>query len=146
MPEDERASVGGFRVNDRRRFSPETGEPRDVDCEAQTERQEAEPGDAYAGREGAAFASGSQTGDLSFSSFIFGLSTQVLMLLGEVQPPTGEPVNQDVGAARQLIDILAMLQEKTRGNLESTEQSMLQEMLYNLRMRYVEVTRSAKTG
>jgi hypothetical protein len=70
------------------------------------------------------------------------LSTQVLMLLGEIPNPIDNTVRRDMVAAKQVIDILGMLKEKTRGNLESNEEALFENVLYDLRMRYVELTKS----
>jgi hypothetical protein len=59
------------------------------------------------------------------------------MQLGVMQPPPGLDIKIDREAARQTIDILAMLQQKTKGNLEPSEVSMMEEMLHSLRMAYV---------
>jgi hypothetical protein len=65
---------------------------------------------------------------------------QALMALGEVpNPATGQP-QADLEQARYLIDILGMLQEKTHGNLTSEESTLLEDLLYELRMKYVAQT------
>ena len=74
---------------------------------------------------------------LTFSSFVLGLSTQALMYLGEVSSPDGHKTDVDIEAAQQMIDVLAMLQEKTSRNLDADESQMVQQVLYDLRMRYV---------
>ena len=82
--------------------------------------------------------SGVPWGELSFSSFILGLSTQALMYMGEVAGP-GQSLPTDLAAAKEMIDILTMLQQKTTGNLDSNEQEMIESILFDLRMRYVEL-------
>lgn len=129
--EDEQASQG-FKVEDRRRFS-ETGEARPgaVDAAASTPAQP-EPANAPP-------PSATQHPDeLTFSSFIMGLTTQVLVHLGEIPDPITKQSSADLAAARQLIDILGLLQQKTHGNLDETESELLQGMLYDLRLRFVE--------
>ncbi len=69
-----------------------------------------------------------------------GLSTQALMHLGEIPDPEA-PHGPDLPAAKQMIDLLGILREKTTGNLEAAEEQLLSSMLYDLRMRYVEVSR-----
>jgi hypothetical protein len=79
--------------------------------------------------------------DLTFASFVVGLSTEALALMGEMpHPATGERLN-DLGGAQQLIDIIAILQEKTRGNLSRDEDTLLDAILFDLRMKYVEKAR-----
>ena len=59
------------------------------------------------------------------------------MYLGEVPSPDGHKTDVDIEAAQQMIDVLAMLQEKTSRNLDADESQMVQQVLYDLRMRYV---------
>ena len=76
-------------------------------------------------------------GEINFSSFVVSLATQALMQLGEMQPPPGVELPQDVVGAKQTIDILAMLQAKTKGNLDGSEQKLMTEILHNLRLSFV---------
>src|SRR5262249_23779270 len=78
---------------------------------------------------------------VSFSSFLLGLSTQALLHLGEIEDPASGRVERDLGAAKLVIDILGILQAKTKGNLEQAEDQLLDAVLYDLRMRYVELVR-----
>jgi uncharacterized protein DUF1844 len=79
--------------------------------------------------------------DLTFASFVVGLSTEALALMGEMpHPATGERMNDLVGA-QQLVDIIGILQEKTRGNLSADEETLLEAILFELRMKYVEKAR-----
>lgn len=75
---------------------------------------------------------------VTFSSFVFSLGTSALMLMGEQLDPQQlkQPVN--LGQAKEIIDIISILEEKTRGNLNSEEQTILKDMLYALRMKYVD--------
>lgn len=140
MAEDREKFEGkGFKVADRRRFS-ETGEPRET---AQTaERSEAgvesriDTGRAEAPKESA----GSPV-EINFSTFVISLSTQALMHLGEIPDPITGKVETDLAVAKQMIDILALLREKTRGNLDPGEQQLIEDVLYDLRMRYVEAVK-----
>ena len=89
-----------------------------------------------------AAASSHQTpGQGDFSFFLSSLSMQALMCLGEMPHPATNQVHEDLEQARSLIDVLGMLQEKTKGNLTSEEQALLEELLYELRLKYVEKTR-----
>ena len=81
-------------------------------------------------------------GQGDFSFFLSSLSMQALMCLGELAHPATNQVHEDLEQARTLIDVLGMLQEKTKGNLTSEEQGLLEELLYELRLKYVEKTRS----
>ncbi len=77
---------------------------------------------------------------IDFSTFILSLSTSALYHLGLAEDPaTGEKGETDLPLASQVIDTLSLLQEKTRGNLDPEEERLLTSLLYDLRMRYVEV-------
>jgi hypothetical protein len=137
--EDEKEERRGFQVRDRRRFS-ETGEAR-----AETEAKD--PHDTAAAD--AASAPGFEHVDrpetaepVTFSTFVLGLSTQALFHLGEIPDPVSKKTTRDLVAAKQVIDILGVLREKTRNNLQAGEETLLDSVLYDLRMRYVELARS----
>jgi hypothetical protein len=84
------------------------------------------------------------TAEITFGTFLVGLSTQALMLLGDIpDPQTGKP-EQDLAGAQQLIDIVGMLEQKTRGNLDRDEAQLIEAILYELRMKYVERARLAR--
>lgn len=82
---------------------------------------------------------------LSFSSFIFSLGTSSLMLMGEQLDPSQPKTPVNVPQAKEIIDILSILDEKTRGNLTSEEEGVMKELLYALRIKYVDLT-SGKSG
>ena len=75
--------------------------------------------------------------EVNFSTFIVSLSTEILFHLGEIaHPGTGER-QKDLVLAKHAIDTLAMIQEKTKGNLTEEEQKLLESMLYDLRMCFI---------
>ncbi len=78
--------------------------------------------------------------EIDFITFIMSLATSVLMHLGEHEEGVeAQPV--DLPLAKQTIEILGMLREKTRGNLNAEENRALESVLYDLRMRYLEQSR-----
>jgi hypothetical protein len=79
------------------------------------------------------------TPPVSFSSFVFSLGTSALMLMGEQLSPEQDKLPVNLAQAKEIIDILSILESKTKGNLNSDEQSVLQDMLYALRMKYVDL-------
>ncbi len=79
-----------------------------------------------------------EAGSVDFKSFVSSLSMQAMMCLGEVPHPANGTLAVDLEQAKNLIDILGMLHEKTRGNLKPDEESMLSGLLYELRMKFVE--------
>jgi hypothetical protein len=130
---DEQQGKPGFRVNDRRRFAGSGEEQPAADAES-----------------GAAPPSSSDAEvplePVSFSTFVLGLSTQALLHLGEIESPLSGKVEQDLPAAKHVIDILGILRDKTRNNLEQAEERLLDSVLYDLRMRYVSLTQKPKEG
>jgi hypothetical protein len=74
----------------------------------------------------------------TFAFFVSTLSTQALLALGHLQDPAQGDAERDLEQARYLIDVLQMLEEKTRGNLTPEEQRMLENVLHDLRLAYVE--------
>lgn len=80
---------------------------------------------------------------VAFTSFIMSLATQVLVQLGEMPPPSGMEIPIDLESARQTIDIMAMLQTRTRGNLSPDEARFMEDVLHSLRMSYVNAKKKA---
>ena len=133
MIQDEKEGGKGFKVEDRRRFD-DSGELKQEfkEDEEKTEVQHAPESSSARPKEPAL--------ELSFSTFVMGLSTQALMHLGEIPDPVAHDTKPDFESARQMIDILGILQKKTEGNLEPDEKALMETVLYDLRMRYVERT------
>ena len=75
--------------------------------------------------------------EVNFSSFVFSLSTSVMYHFGDFPDPSSQKTEKNLSAAKQTIDILGMLKEKTEGNLDDNEKELLDGMLFELRMRYV---------
>jgi Domain of unknown function (DUF1844) len=76
---------------------------------------------------------------VNFASFVLSLAATAAVHFGDRLEPGGtEPGPVDLQAAGQMIDILALLDEKTRGNLTVEEQQLLETVLYELRLRFVE--------
>jgi hypothetical protein len=75
---------------------------------------------------------------LDFSHLILSLSTTALLNLGEIPDPVTKEKKKDIDTAKQTIDMLGILKDKTKGNLTREEESLLENVLYDLRMRYVE--------
>jgi Domain of unknown function (DUF1844) len=82
---------------------------------------------------------------VSFAGLVLWLGQMAAVSFGDlVDPATGEAAERNLPAARQMIELLAMLQEKTQGNLDADEAKLLEELLYELRLRYVEAERGEK--
>jgi hypothetical protein len=77
--------------------------------------------------------------NINFGSFVLSLAATAAVHFGDrLEPGSEAPGPVDLVAAGQMIDILALLEEKTRGNLTPDEQQLLEAILYELRLRFVE--------
>ena len=74
---------------------------------------------------------------MDFPSFVVSLATQAMMMMGAMPNPETNQIAENLEGARQTIDILAMLEEKTKGNLSSEESQLMTEVLSSLRLGYV---------
>ena len=85
-----------------------------------------------------------QDAEVTFLGFVLSLAHTAAVHFGDVRDPvTGEIGEINLLAAKQMIDILALLEEKTRGNLGAEERQVLEQVVYELRLRYVEVSQGA---
>ena len=154
---EEQEDKRGFKVQDRRRFSAEGETKEGADNETPSESSapqdiKSKPGASGAetaskpAASGAAHTESSRHSsepppELTFAAFLWSLSEQALAALGEVPDPSSGQVSRDLIMAQQMIDIIAMLRDKTRGNLDPHEQALLKEILSSLQMKYVELAR-----
>jgi hypothetical protein len=142
MSEEEKKDPG-FTVSDRRRFSvAENGSAREQGKAEDEAKQPEAKGEAKAAQEEAKQSEAAkerpaELPPIDFSTFVVSLSSSALIHMGVVADPLTGESNKDLGIAKQTIDMLAMLQEKTRGNLTKEEEQLLESILYDLRMRYV---------
>ncbi len=80
---------------------------------------------------------------VDFGTFVLSLGSSALVHLGEIQHPDTAEAKENLLLARQTIDLLAMLQEKTKGNLTEPEARFLSDLLADLRLKFVEKSRGA---
>ncbi len=76
--------------------------------------------------------------EIDFGMFVMSLASSVLVHLGEIEHPDSRAREPNLPLAKQTVDILGMLREKTRGNLTQEEAQLLDNLLYDLRMKYVD--------
>jgi hypothetical protein len=82
---------------------------------------------------------------VSFNTFILSLVTTAAVHFGDIAPPgSDQRLEPNLPGAAQMIEILGMLQQKTKGNLTAEEQQFLEQVLYELRMRFVEAAKPEK--
>ncbi|MBI4767349.1 MAG: DUF1844 domain-containing protein [Deltaproteobacteria bacterium] len=119
----------GFVFKDRRKIfsesekEPEVGESKQGKVQEEAEKKEPPPRPPLP--------------EVNFSTFIVSLSTEVLFHLGEFPHPVSGEKEKDLPLAKHAIDTLAMLKEKTQGNLNEEEQKLMEGMLYDLRMAFI---------
>ena len=89
---------------------------------------------------------GTQDRKVSFQEFIYLMSSQALIQLGSVPNPLTGKTEINLPLAQHSIEILAMIEEKTRGNLKEDEKKVLASSLYDLRMRYVQAVQNQQEG
>ena len=138
MPED-KEDPSGFKVVDRRSFDAD-GAHRDVSQEEEEKpvaRIEMPP-ESSAEAE-AEFPYESEEGPTGFDTLVSYLSTTAMFQLGLLPGPGGERIPVDMVNARRTIDLLEVLQEKTRNNLTPSEAKLLEDVLYELRLTFVEI-------
>ena len=75
--------------------------------------------------------------EINFINFIFSLSTSVLIQLGAIQDPITQKESKNLPLAKQTIDLIGMLKEKTKGNLTPEEEKLIEDALFDLKMMYV---------
>jgi Domain of unknown function (DUF1844) len=84
---------------------------------------------------------------LSFTAFVVSLASTAAIHLGDLaDPATGQTLEPNIEGAVQMIEILRLLEEKTRGNLTAEERQVLEQVLYELQMRFVELTNGGSPG
>ena len=81
---------------------------------------------------------------IDFATFIMSLSHSAVLHLGEAPHPDTNKAETNLVLARQTIDLLGVLEEKTKGNLTGDEERLLTQVLFDLRMRFVEVQKKAE--
>ncbi len=142
--ENETQKGKSFQVVDKRRFDA-AGQERGSEAEAQKPQQQptssSKPSQQEASDTATFTMSSAKTAEdtepVGFTSFIMSLATQVLVQLGEMPPPQGMEIPIDLESARQTIDIMAMLQRRTKGNLSPDESRFMEEVLHSLRMSFI---------
>ncbi|MEA3435203.1 MAG: DUF1844 domain-containing protein [Thermodesulfobacteriota bacterium] len=135
MP-DEKGEEKGFVIKDKRAFSPKDQELKEEDKEPEKEpaKEETEAQEAASEKKQEAEA---QLPEINFPTFIISLNASALVNLGAIEDPASGKKVKNLLIAKQTIDILNMLEEKTRGNLTEEEEQILKNILYDLRMIYV---------
>jgi len=135
MPE-EKGEEKGFVIKDKRVFSQEEQELNKEDKEPDKEpaKEETKAEEEASAEKQAAEA---ELPEINFPTFIISLNASALVNLGAIEDPASGTKVKNLSIAKQTIDILSMLEEKTRGNLTEEEEKILKNILYDLRIIYV---------
>ena len=135
MP-DEKGEEKGFVIKDKRIFSEKEQELKKEDKEPEKEpvKEETKAQEAASAEKQEAEA---QLPEINFPTFIISLNASALVNLGAIEDPASGKKVKNLLIAKQTIDILNMLEEKTRGNLTEEEEQILKNNLYDLRIIYV---------
>jgi len=129
MTEEEK----GFVIKDKRSFD-EKGQIKEGDQEAKIEKDKKhEPEQKKADRP--------PLPEVNFNSLIFSLSSSALLHMGEISDPQSGETKKDLDLAKHSIDIIAMLKDKTKGNLADEEKQFLDNILTDLRLRFVKASK-----
>jgi hypothetical protein len=126
----------GFAVTDRRSFT-EGGETRAP--EAAPDQAAKAPAEAAPAAEGRPRSN--RLPPVDFPTFVLSLGSSVLMHLGDAPHPGSGEIAKDLSMAKHTIDILSMLELKTKGNLNPSEAQLMENLLFDLRLRYVEAAK-----
>lgn len=127
----------GFTVKDRRSFEGDGDLKEEKDTMETSQEKPKEP-------EKEAEPQSHPLPEVNFSSLIFSLSSSALLHLGEIADPQTNEKRKDLPMAKHSIDIISMLKEKTKGNLDDEEQKFIDSILTDLRMRYVKAVNVKK--
>lgn len=128
-----------FIIKDRRIFSedsPDKGEEGKEEAAAAEAREKEQPEQPQPKTEKEPEEE-TQLPEINFATFVFSLNASALVNLGEIENPGTGKKERNLPLAKQTIDILGMLEEKTSGNLSEDEASLLKNILYDLRLNYV---------
>jgi Domain of unknown function (DUF1844) len=136
---DEKNEPSGFKVVDRRSFTSEGSRRGDGSSEATKAERAPVPPKASQPQVVEPPEEEFQEEASSFETLVSYLSTTAMFQLGLIAGPGGERIPSDMANAQRTIDLLEVLQEKTRGNLTPQEVRLLDDVIYELRMTFVEL-------
>ena len=138
MDKEKQDQQSSFKVVDKRRFGDDGQLTSEASAVEQINTNRTDPSESKSKEEH--HASSNQTNEgmpVDFPSFVISLATQSLVMLGEVPHPEYQQIMVNLPAAKQTIDILEMIETKTKGNLTSEEEKLLEDVLASVRMAYV---------
>ena len=128
-----------FTVSDKRRFVVNDSGGVKSEGDAGTEQKKADPEISEPSREHQKdkFSEDASLPDIDFSTFILSLSSSAILHLGLMENPYTKTIDKNIPLAKQTIDIISMLKDKTKGNLSPEEENLITHLLTDLRLKYV---------
>lgn len=142
---DDQQREGGFKITDRRKFTSE-GELRPEAAAAAPAKPQPAPPHPASAAPPAREAPGEPGVESAFERLVVSFASTTMMQLGLMALDPGQPLEPDLAGARETIDMLGVLEEKTRGNLTAREERLLRNTVAELRMAFVEVQRRGDAG
>ncbi len=137
MSEEKNLEGKGFVIRDKRQFTTEGESRPEADSTKETTTTEtADKGETAKDK-----SQGSKSvplPEINFASFVLSISSSVLLHFGDVPDPISGKKERNLAMAKQTIDILGILKEKTKGNLDREEEQLLENLLHDLRLKYVQ--------
>ncbi len=126
-----------FVIKDKRLFAENDEEQKEQEEKKEPSKEEVDEQKSRETSESVETKEETQLPEINFATFIFSLNSSVFVHLGLIEDPATGKKEKNLSIAKQTIDILGMLEEKTRGNLSKEEEDMLKNILYDLRILYV---------
>ncbi len=131
---EEEQNGGSFSFRDKRRnFDEDSNETGDSERTGQDSPESPDTASDHPGQETPSAP------PINFSTFVLSLASSAAYHMGGFQDPVSGKTSVNLDLAKQSIDILAMLEEKTRGNLSDEEKNLISHSLYDLRMKFVDL-------
>ncbi|MEE9259276.1 MAG: DUF1844 domain-containing protein [Nitrospinaceae bacterium] len=127
MDKDNKAEGEGFVIKDKRSSQASEDEVREEESRETPSETQEPPGEGP----------GEQPFQIDFSTFVLSLTSSAFYHLGDMADPTTGKTETNLPAVQQTIDMLIMLKEKTKGNLSSDEAKLIEQLIYELQMKYV---------
>ena len=132
MSDDDKAEGEGFVIKDSR-----SSQISEEEAENQDSQESSNPAGTETGQQH------QQPFQIDFSTFIMSLTSSAFYHLGDIADPETGKTETNLPAVHQTIDMLTMLREKTKGNLNEEENKLLEQLIYELQMKYVAKTKGA---
>jgi hypothetical protein len=137
MSEEKNLEGKGFVIRDKRQFTtagetkPEADAPQDTATSETTDK-------TATAKDKSQESKNMPLPEINFATFILSISSSVLLHFGDVPDPISGKKERNLPMAKQTIDILGILKEKTKGNLDKEEEQLLENLLHDLRLKYVQ--------